>query len=238
MYPSKSPFRLNVKAFWCVLLTAFGAVASAQSYVSKLTPGPGIPVRMLQPGTLAEQSTPDGGLHIQIIEGDRGVNIIKKKTAVAPVVEIRDRNNLPVAGAMVTFTSPADGPSVVFLNGSRSITVIAEANGRATTVGLKPVNVGAFQIGISATSQSQVATAAISMTNALTAAAAAGVAGGTVATVSAGSGGLSAGAIGLIVGVAAAAAVGLGVGLMHHGGSSATSTTTIGVGTGTVGAPH
>ena len=29
---------------------------------------------------------------------------IQQKTAVAPVVEMRDRNNLPVAGATVTFT--------------------------------------------------------------------------------------------------------------------------------------
>jgi hypothetical protein len=220
------------KAFWCVLLAAVQTIASAQTSVSLLRP-------MIQPGTLTEQSTPESGLHIQILAGDRGVNIIKRKTAVAPVVEVRDRNNLPVAGAMVTFTAPNDGPSIVFLNGSRSITVIAEANGRATTVGMKPVNAGNFQISVSATSDSQTATASIPMTNVLTAAAAAGVAGaGTVASASATSGGLSGGMIGLIVGVAAAAAIGIGVGLTHHGNSSTTSTTTIGVGTGTVGAPH
>jgi hypothetical protein len=195
---------------------------------------------MAQPGTLEEQSGADAALHIQILEGDRGVNIIKRKTAVAPVVEVRDRNNLPVAGAVVTFTAPNDGPSVVFLNGSRSITVVAEANGRATTVGLKPVNEGSFRMSVSATADSQTATATIPMTNVLTAAAAAGVVGGgTVASASAvGSGGLSGGMIGLIVGVAAAAAIGLGVGLAHHSGSSTPATATIGVGTGTVGAPH
>jgi hypothetical protein len=217
------------------LLTAFAALASAQT--SKLIPNPEMLRPMQQPGTVAAQPIAEGGLHIQILEGDRGVNIIKRKTAVAPVVEVRDRNNLPVAGAVVTFTVPSDGPSVVFLNGARSITVIAESNGQATTIGLKPVNVGNFQINVSATSQSQVANATIAMTNVLTAAAAAGVAGGTVATVGSGSGGLSAGAIGLIAGVAVAAAVGIAVGLAHHGGSS-TSTTTIGVGTGTAGAPH
>jgi len=241
MQPSKSAkhsdakhfsFASPSKAFWCVLLAAAQVTASAQTPVSMLRP-------MIQPGTLADQSSADAVLHIQILEGDRGVNIIKRKTAVAPVVEVRDRNNLPVAGAMVTFTAPNDGPSIVFLNGSRSITVIAEANGRATTVGLKPVNAGSFQISVSATADSQTATATIPMTNVLTAAAAASVAGaGTVASASATSGGLSAGMIGLIVGVAAAAAVGIGVGLMHHGSSSTTSTTTIGVGTGTVGAPH
>jgi hypothetical protein len=219
------------KAICCVFLAAAQAIAGAQTPVSLLTP-------LIQPGTLGQQSPPEPGLHIQILEGDRGVNIIKRKTAVAPVVEVRDRNNLPVAGAVVTFTAPNDGPSIVFLNGSRSITVVSEADGRATTVGLKPLNEGSFQISVSATSDSQTAAASFQMTNVLTPAAAAGVAGaGTVATASATSGGLSAGMIGLIVGVGAAAAVGLAVGLMHHG-SSSSSTATIGVGTGTVGAPH
>jgi hypothetical protein len=241
MKPSKSAqysdakrvsFAFQSKAFWCVILAAAQTIASAQTSVSLLRP-------MIQPGTLEEQATPETGLHIRILAGDRGVNIIKRKTAVAPVVEVRDRNNLPVAGAVVTFTAPNDGPSVVFLNGSRSISVVAEADGRATTVGLKPVNEGSFQIGVSATADSQTAIAAIPMTNVLTAAAAAGVTGGgAVAAAGATSGGLSTGMIGLIVGVGAAAAIGIAVGLLHHGGSSTTSTATIGVGTGTVGAPH
>jgi hypothetical protein len=239
MQPAKSPKSPNTDKFplskvvLCVFLGGFQVVSGAQNQVSMLFP----PV---QPGTLAEQASAENGLHIQIIEGDRGINIIKRKTAVAPVVEVRDRNNLPVAGAVVTFTAPNDGPSIIFLNGSRSISVVAEANGRATTVGLKPVNEGSLQINVSATADSQTATATISMTNVMTAAAAAGLAGGgTVASASAVSGGgLSAGMIGLIVGVAAAAAVGIGVGLAHHGSSSTATSTTIGVGTGTVGAPH
>jgi hypothetical protein len=239
MQPSKSLRSSNgekllfLKAVLCLFLGGFQVVFGAQNTVFMLIPP-------MQPGTLAEQATAESGLHIQIIEGDRGINIIKRKTAVAPVVEVRDRNNLPVAGAVVTFTAPNDGPSIIFLNGSRSISVVAEANGRATTVGMKPVNEGKLQIGVSATADSQTATATISMTNVMTAAAAAGVAGGgTVASASAVSGGgLSAGMIGLIVGVAAAAAVGIGVGLTHHGSSSSSTTATIGVGTGTVGAPH
>lgn len=238
MQPSKSPKSPNgeklpfSKAVLCMFLGGFQVVFGAQNTVFMLFP----PV---QPGTLAGQAAAGSGLHIQIIEGDRGINIIKRKTAVAPVVEVRDRNNLPVAGAVVTFTAPNDGPSIIFLNGSRSISVVAESDGRATTVGLKPVNEGNLQISVSATADSQTATAAISMTNVMTAAAAAGVAGGgTVASAGGASGGgLSAGMIGLIVGVAAAAAVGIGVGLTHHG-SSSTSTATLGVGTGTVGAPH
>jgi hypothetical protein len=186
------------------------------------------------------------GLHIEILSGDRGINIIKKKTAVKPVVEVRDRNNLPVAGALVTFSSPSNGPSLVFVNGSRSITVTTDAAGRATTVGMKPVETGNFQVNVSASFHSQTATATIAMTNVLTlaaaSAAAAGV-GGTVAT-GAGGAGLSTGVIVAIVAVAAGAAVGIGVGLSHHGSSSAAASTpttvTIGLGSGggTIGTPH
>lgn len=45
-----------------------------------------------------------GGLKIVVIEGEGAVNIIQQKTAVSPLVEVRDRNNNPVSGAVVTFT--------------------------------------------------------------------------------------------------------------------------------------
>ncbi len=38
-----------------------------------------------------------------MIEGEEGVNIIQQKSAVQPVVEVRDQNDLPVAGASVVF---------------------------------------------------------------------------------------------------------------------------------------
>jgi hypothetical protein len=42
-------------------------------------------------------------LKIVVIEGEDGVNIIDKKTAVKPIVEVRDQNDLPVAGVPVQF---------------------------------------------------------------------------------------------------------------------------------------
>jgi hypothetical protein len=224
---------------------ASAAFANAQTYVSKLLPHPELLQPLLQPGTLAQEPGSNSGLHIEIMNGDRGINIIKKKTAVKPVVEVRDRNNLPVAGALVTFTSPSDGPSLIFVNGARSISVTTDAAGRATTLGMKPVEPGQFQVNVSASFHSQTASASMSMTNVLTAAAAAAAAaaaGGTVAT-GAGAAGLSTGVIVAIVAVAAGAAVGIGVGLGHHGSSSAaaatTPTVTIGLGSGgTVSGPH
>ena len=42
-------------------------------------------------------------LKIVVIAGEGAVNVIQQKTAVAPIVEVRDRNDQPVAGVVVTF---------------------------------------------------------------------------------------------------------------------------------------
>src|ERR1700685_1731831 len=99
------------------------AVTYAQTPVARLML-PGQPFEYLkqQPGTPQEGSTAMG-LRIVVLEGEDGVNIIKKKTAVKPVVEVRNRNNLPVGGAVVTFATPTHGAGALFLNGSRSITL-------------------------------------------------------------------------------------------------------------------
>src|SRR5262245_10809123 len=44
------------------------------------------------------------GLKIVVIEGEDAINIIQTNTAVKPVIEVRDRNDLPVAGALVLFS--------------------------------------------------------------------------------------------------------------------------------------
>ena len=43
------------------------------------------------------------GLRIVVIEGENSVNIIGQGTAVPTVVEVRDRNDLPVSGEPVVF---------------------------------------------------------------------------------------------------------------------------------------
>src|SRR5215213_8736649 len=72
-------------------------------------------------------------LRIVVLAGEDAVNIIQQKTAVAPIVEIRDRNNLPVAGATVTFT--LGGQSASF-GGLSTLTVTTNAAGQAAAVGL------------------------------------------------------------------------------------------------------
>jgi len=166
---------------------------------------------------------PEGSeLRIIVISGEDGVNIVKKKTAVQPVVEVRDKNDLPIAGIAVTFSTPSYSPSATFLNGGHSFTVVTNSAGRATVTGMTPVGTGAFKISVTAAGAGAAGAAVIAQTNALTAA------------------GVTAGAstgliVGIVVGVAAAVGIGLGVGLSQGGGKP---TGTIGAGTGTIGPPH
>ena len=164
-------------------------------------------------GLIASQS---GNLKIVVISGEGGVNIIQQKTAVAPVVEIRDRNNLPVAGASVTF-SIGGGSGASFGAAGSTLTVATNAAGQATAAGLTPTATGAIHINVAAAFQGQTATAAITQTNVMTAAQAAGAAsgggggGGGAAAGAAGGGAGAGGGIGLgtiaIIGGAAAGGV-------------------------------
>src|SRR5262245_66031641 len=89
----------------------------------------------------AQTQTTD--LKIVVIEGEDAVNVVRQKTAVAPVVEVRDRNNLPVAGVPVTFSVTGGG---TFTAGAKTMTVVTNALGRATATGLTPTANGALRI--------------------------------------------------------------------------------------------
>lgn len=155
-------------------------------------------------------------LRIVVLEGEGAVNILQQKTAVRPLVEVRDRNNVPVAGASVTFTIGGGGHGAVFAGGAQTLTVTTNAAGQAAASGFSAVSSGAVQIQVQAVYQGQIATAAISQTNFATAAAAqagagagggGGATGGTAGAGGAGGGGMSATTIGIIGGAVAGGAV-------------------------------
>jgi hypothetical protein len=123
-------------------------------------------------------------LQIVILEGEGAINNIRQRTAREPIVQVEDENHKPVAGAVVLFALPSQGPSGVFANGQTSMTVMTNAQGRAVATGLKPNGVqGNLQIRVNASYQGRTASATISQTNALAAAAAAGAGGGISAKV-------------------------------------------------------
>jgi hypothetical protein len=169
-----------------------------------------------------------GQLNIVIVEGDGAINNIRQRTAREPIVQVEDQNHKPIAGAAVVFLLPDQGASGVFANGSHTLTVMTDAQGRAVARGFRPNNVqGKLQMHVTASNQGQTASATISQTNAV------GAAAGAAA------GGVSAKLITILI--IAGAAVAGGVVAATRGGSSSTTPTpptTISAGTGTVTAPH
>ena len=151
-------------------------------------------------------------LKIVVLDGEGAVNIIQQKTATAPVVEVRDQNDLPVAGAAVRF-GIRSGRAV--FSGARTLSVTTDAAGRAVATGFAPTGSGALQITATATFQGQAAAVTIAQTTVTTVAQAAavsgagagGASGGASAGAGAGGGGLSTTTIGVIAGAVAGGAI-------------------------------
>ena len=174
--------------------------------------------------SLAAQDAPAPALRITIIDGDEAINNIRQRTAREPIVQVEDENHRPVAGAVVLFVLPSDGPSATFVGGGNSLQVTTDATGRAVAHGLKPNNIaGRYQIRVSATSEGRTARATINQTNQ------AGGGGGGSTGKWLGIGGAAA-AVGAIVAVVATRS--------SHASSIPPVQTTITPGTGTVGAPR
>lgn len=176
---------------------------------------------------LFAQETASPKLKIIILEGEGAINNIRQRTAREPIVQVQDENNRPVAGALVLFTLPENGPSGTFANGSKTFMATTDAQGKATAKGLKPNKTeGQFQISIVATYQALKATAIVSQSNSAVAAAVAagGVSGKLIA----------------ILAIAGAAAAGGIVAATRGGGSTpaAVPTVTVTTGTPTVGPPN
>src|SRR6185295_17106849 len=145
---------------------------------------------------LAERPPQTTALKIIVIEGEDAVNVLQQRTAVAPVVEVRDRNDQPVAGALVRFTVKSGRAT---FNGARALTVTTNAAGRAVATGLTPTGTGALHIAASASFNGQTAAIAIAQTNVATAASAgAGAAAGAAVGGATAGGGISAATIGVI----------------------------------------
>jgi len=192
----------------------------------------------------AQQPAVANALRIVVIAGEDAINIIQQKTAVNPIVEVRDRNNLPVSGVAVTFSVGGQGAS--FAGGASTLTLTTNAAGQAVVTGLTPTATGAVTINATAVVNGQTIAATITQTNFATAAEAASAA-GSAGGASGSGGGAAGGGGGGIGGMSGAtlgavgggiAAVGALVATTAGGGDSspAASTGTSG-NTGTAAAP-
>lgn len=161
---------------------------------------------------------------ILVIGGEGSINNVKQRTAREPIVEVRDRNNRPIAGAVVLFEAPRGGASGTFTGGSPALRVTTDAQGRAAGQGFRPNNVqGNFALNVAVTVAGVTETAVINMSNVVT---------GSNTVVKAGGHGKL---IAIVAAVGAAIAVGAYAATRSGGGGSPTAATTISAGAGTVG---
>ena len=170
----------------------------------------------------------DPGLRIVALEGEGTINIIDRGTAVPILVEVRDRDGLPVPGATVLFLL-GDGGTATLDERLQQVVLTTNALGRAA-VAVNPILSGAVELSVSAAFGGETATLTVVQSNYATvaeavaagvnaaaapgtgtgAAGAAAAPGGAAASTSAG-GGLGTGAIVGIAAAALGAAVGVGV---------------------------
>jgi hypothetical protein len=163
-------------------------------------------------------------LVITILEGEGALNDIHQRTAREPIIEVRDENHKPVAGAAVLFTLPGSGPGGSFAEGAQSFSTVTDSAGRAVAHGLRPnTTSGSYDIHVKVSFNDSAAETNIHQQN---------VSGESSVTQHVAHG-LSVKTIVIVVVAAAAAGTIAGILATNGGGSS----TVITAGTPTIGAP-
>jgi hypothetical protein len=158
-----------------------------------------------------------------IVRGENAQNNIKKGRATRPVVEVRDRNNNPVAGVAVVFLLPNSGPSGTFVGGGQMTTVTTNASGQASASFTPNTVPGNYNINVTANVNGQNLAVQIATVN---------VVAGAVVTAT---------TLAIILGVIGAGAAGAAVALTRGNNDNNTPTPggiRIGPGTGTVNPPR
>ena len=141
----------------CLGLLSFAAESGGPRNAT--LPGP------FQQPPAADASAPQK-LNILIIDGEGAINNIKQRTARETIVQVEDENHKPVAGAIVLFSLPGDGPGGTFAGQAKIASVVTDSSGRAAMPQLQPNQLaGKFQIRVSASANGQHASAGISQGN-------------------------------------------------------------------------
>lgn len=174
---------------------------------------------------------PVENLKVVVTEGEGGINNIRQHTGQTPAVRVEDEQQHPLAGAVVVFALPTDGPGGTFANGAKTLTVNTDDKGIAAIHGFKPNSVaGEMLIHVNASYQGRTGRATITQFNM------------TVPSAKGGNGKLL-----VILAIAGAAAAGGAYAGLHKSGSSPSTSGTIPAGptpisitpgTGTVGPPQ
>ena len=130
-----------------------------------------IAILLLIPGSsiLASAQTPAPGakLTLVIVEGDSGINNIKRRATREVIVQVEDENHRPVGGASLSAFLPSDGASGTFVDGGRMFNGTSGNDGRFR-FSFRPNKVqGKFQIQLSGSFQGQALAGAVAQTNTL-----------------------------------------------------------------------
>ena len=134
-----------MKALKGIVIAAEGRKRSTTARIRRFTAITTVLCALLTaPATRATAGMQDAALHIVVIEGEESVNIIGQGTAVPTLVEVRDRNDLPVAGASVVFLL-GDGGTATLNAGLQQVAATTNALGQAT-VTVNPIASGAVEL--------------------------------------------------------------------------------------------
>ena len=107
-------------------------------------------------------------LRIAVVEGEGAVNNVQLGSGQPLVVQVRDDNNAPVAGANVTFLLPGRGAGGTFYGVWNKLSVTTNEQGRATGTGFRPnTTEGPFQIQVTAAQGDRTGTVNITQSNVL-----------------------------------------------------------------------
>jgi hypothetical protein len=130
------------------------------------------------PARLSAQTPAPTQLNIVILEGEGAINNLRQRVSREAIVQVEDENHKPLSAVAVIFLLPDHGASGVFLDGSRSLTVMTDAQGKAIARGIQPNKVsGKMQIRVTAKYQGLTQSTVITQANAVGAAAAGGMSG-------------------------------------------------------------
>jgi PKD repeat protein len=106
-------------------------------------------------------------LTVIVVDGDEAANIVADRLAAEPVIEVRDRENRRVPGAVVRFVirKTRDRLIAAFTNGQAEARTITDVTGRAAVNAVTPLEPGSFQIDVEVSYRGDTGKAVIRQTN-------------------------------------------------------------------------
>jgi hypothetical protein len=130
---------VQIEGWTPALTVASNTPARVALAVATTAPAVSVEAPAATPAILQEpQADAPKKLNILILKGDGAINNIKSRTARETIIEVRDENNKPVAGAAVFLQFPSSGASVTTSTGASSLSGQTNALGQFRVSGLKP----------------------------------------------------------------------------------------------------